>query len=174
MQRAGIGFVALLLCGASLATTTSAAQLDVTLYNLPPNLTPINNEAVTILVSQPLFTSDGQVVRDSNDRIRNGDPILLDDLMPRPDGHFVINIPARPGQTRQLVNIQFSRRGKTVTQVLSGIVLEEGRPYHLDVTVPQPLPMAPQPPTGSYSDLYYYYVQPCYIVPGRHRRWFHR
>jgi hypothetical protein len=115
-----------------------SADFVVTLYRLPPGVRRITDDIVTVRVYA--IDDQGSAGRDGNVRIPNGKPILAEELLPAKgvDGRFRIRVPAIPGQTTQFVNIEFERQGAT-TQILSGVVAEEGEPYRLDVVVPEPL-----------------------------------
>jgi hypothetical protein len=126
------------------AGAVSASDIEVTLFKLPKSgvgvVTPINDVPVTVTVRPPLLNSAQEVVRNSNDRIADSGTVLLQAVLrPTVNGRHTITIPTRVGQSPQMVNIRFSRTGSADTQVMTGLVIEHGRDYRMDVTVPEEL-----------------------------------
>jgi len=122
-----------------LSNYATAADIDVTLFNLPKRgvVSSLTDVPVTVSIREPLLNSAGEVVRNSNDRLTDGALILQTVLPPNGTGRHTISVPALPGKNHRLVNLRFSRSGSADTQVITGIVLTEGRDYRLDLTVPE-------------------------------------
>lgn len=151
------------------AGAAPASDIEFTLYQLPKSgvITPISDVPVTVTVRPPLLNNAQEVVRNSNDRIADGGTVLLRAVLrPTVDGRHTITIPTREGQAPQMVNIRISRTGAADTQVMTGLVIEHGRDYRIDVTVPVELPT---PENCVKSPCNCYQQRGCSILRWRHK-----
>ena len=131
MRRIAMSVAFVVLWAAMACSPASGAVLSGTAFNLPPNLVPITGETVTISVYNAQFV---------NGQFLNVCDAVKRDVSNAMDGTFKVNVPAAPGTTRRFVNVEFAR-GNATTNVVRGIVLQEGTDYRLDVVVPTAMDM---------------------------------
>lgn len=146
MNSIATKFTAFVATAVILTSDAFASNVELTLYHLPKAgvITPITDVPVTVTVRPPLLNNAQEVVRNSNDRLADGGTVLLQaTLRPTANGRHTLTIPTQPGQPPQMINLRFSRTGTADTQVITGLVIEHGRDYRIDVTVPEEI----QPPS---------------------------
>jgi hypothetical protein len=145
----------------------NAARIHGQLFDLDRN--SLNRRPVRISVvrsielnPQRLLPANGDAL-DITDNLRS--PPSPVRVISRDDGRFDIDIPdVTDPSASQLVNILFER-DRQVTETLPRLIIRNGETYHVDVTVPQPLP-AVCPPT--YPGYHIHYVPHSHASATRH------
>ena len=133
------------LCG---TVTIANADVNITLniYNLPrpddgPSGVPepVDDEVVEVSVSEVDVAAS--IAQGSDVVLVDGDPLVSGArLVPNSTGTHTITVPLAEARERVLVNIRLNRAGDIETQVLRGIVLENGQSYRYDLVVPKATP----------------------------------